>query len=34
MIGRGPASPTLFVGIGGIAGSVLCQIKHLFEARE
>ncbi len=30
---KGFPAPTLFVGIGGIAGSVLCQIKHLFESR-
>jgi eukaryotic-like serine/threonine-protein kinase len=30
---EGFPAPTLFVGIGGIAGSVLCQIKHLFESR-
>ncbi len=32
-LAEGFPAPTLFVGIGGIAGSVLCQIKHLFESR-
>ncbi len=32
-LGAALPSPTLFVGIGGIAGSVLSQIKHLFEDR-
>jgi len=33
LLHKGFPAPTLFVGIGGIAGSVLCQIKHLFESR-
>ena len=33
LLHKGFPAPTLFVGIGGIAGSVLCQIKYLFESR-
>ena len=29
----GIPGPTLFVGVGGIAGAVLCQLKHLLESR-